>query len=88
MPMQAQRLPTKTAKRKKSVARGYDWDWIQLSRAYRKRFPLCNDCELLTPATEVHHIQKIEDRPDLRLVPSNLMALCRSCHTARTLKGE
>jgi 5-methylcytosine-specific restriction protein A len=31
-------------------------------------------------ATVVHHIQPVEDRPDLRLEPGNLMPLCRDCH--------
>ena len=32
------------------------------------------------------HIQTIEDRPDLRLVLSNLATRCDRCHFARTMK--
>jgi 5-methylcytosine-specific restriction endonuclease McrA len=42
----------------------------------------------VTAATESHHIAKIADRPDLRLDPANLMALCQSCHAIRTGRGE
>ena len=31
-------------------------------------------------ATEVHHIQPLEDAPDLGLDPDNLIAVCWSCH--------
>lgn len=32
------------------------------------------------PADDVHHIQPRAKRPDLELVDSNLMPLCRACH--------
>jgi 5-methylcytosine-specific restriction protein A len=34
-------------------------------------------------ATLVHHIQSIEDRPDLTLILSNLRSLCDACHNKR-----
>ena len=34
----------------------------------------------VTPATMVHHIVTIEERPDLRLVWENIMSLCLDCH--------
>lgn len=29
---------------------------------------------------EVHHIEKLKDRPDLLIEDSNLICLCRDCH--------
>lgn len=34
-------------------------------------------------ATVVHHIQPIEERPDLALTLSNLRSLCEACHNRR-----
>ncbi|WP_238996817.1 HNH endonuclease [Entomobacter blattae] len=39
-------------------------------------------------ATEVDHIQTVRNRPDLRLDPRNLRALCKSCHSARTMRDQ
>lgn len=44
---------------------------------------LCRECRRYgkaMPATTVHHIEHVEDRPDLALVDSNLVSLCSSCH--------
>lgn len=44
---------------------------------------LCQNCKRygrLTPATTVHHIQHLEDRPDLALDAKNLISLCAACH--------
>jgi 5-methylcytosine-specific restriction endonuclease McrA len=49
------------------------------------------DCQVqgvIRPATDVHHVAKIANHPELRLDPLNLMALCRACHATRTGKGE
>lgn len=72
-----------------SAARGYDAAWRRL-RAWFLGQPdnvICRDCERL-PATDVHHLKKVRDFPELRLDPSNLRALCHACHSARTLAGE
>jgi 5-methylcytosine-specific restriction protein A len=41
-------------------------------------------------AKQVHlqadHIQTVRDRPDLRLVLSNVKTLCSSCHSAKTMR--
>ena len=53
--------------------------------------PLCRDCAgigMVTAAAEVHHVAKVIDRPDLRLEASNLMPLCKACHSRRTARGE
>jgi 5-methylcytosine-specific restriction protein A len=48
---------------------------------------LCRACLFigrLTAATLVDHIVPISQAPDLRLVRSNLQALCASCHARKT----
>lgn len=49
--------------------------------------PLCRYClrqGRVEAATCVDHIVPISQAPDLRLVRSNLQALCASCHTRKT----
>jgi 5-methylcytosine-specific restriction protein A len=44
---------------------------------------LCRECKRYgktTPATTVHHILPIEQRPDLKLSSLNLISLCNECH--------
>lgn len=71
--------------------RGYDWQWEKFRAWYLMQFPLCADCQdeqRLTPAKEVHHKQKLTDRPDLKYEPSNLLPLCKMHHSRRTGRGE
>ena len=41
---------------------------------------LKNGMRVPVPATMVHHIKPIRERPDLQLTLSNLISLCDSCH--------
>jgi 5-methylcytosine-specific restriction protein A len=69
--------------------RGYDWTWTRLRLVVLADEPLCRFCFArgqLVPATDVDHIKSIAQRPDLRLVRSNLRPLCHSCHS--TLTGQ
>lgn len=53
--------------------------------------PLCEDCTaigIVGAATDVHHKQKLRDRPDLKYEESNLMPLCKMHHDKRTDRGE
>jgi 5-methylcytosine-specific restriction protein A len=64
----------------------YDNQWRVLSERLRAHNPICEDCVLQgrhDPSTEVHHIVPINDAPQLRLVQSNLVCLCTSCHNER-----
>jgi 5-methylcytosine-specific restriction endonuclease McrA len=66
-----------------SSSERYGSRWDRLSRAKRAVNPLCERCErheLVTAATEVHHIVKVSVRPDLKYEWSNLMSVCRTCH--------
>ncbi|HVB67960.1 MAG TPA: HNH endonuclease signature motif containing protein [Acetobacteraceae bacterium] len=74
------------AERGTACARGYDRRWRKLRAAFLLRHPLCLWCEehgTTTAAAEVDHIERIVDRPDLRLEWSNLRALCRVHHEER-----
>ena len=70
--------------RGKTTARGYGADWQRVRRVALSRDNwLCVACGKLgriTVAEEVHHIEPIERRPELRLVLSNLMSVCVPCH--------
>ena len=71
--------------------RGYGYDWQQFRARILADNPLCVDCEdagKVTPAKELHHKQKIKDRPELRLDVDNVMPLCKECHDARSARGE
>jgi len=63
-------------------------------RGYKLRhFPICEDCKI-APATEVHHVDKSWRKTrDWTLFiggvnGSNLLALCKECHSRRTRRGE
>jgi len=66
-----------------TIEAGYGWDWQQLAKRFRAEHPLCEECKkqgIATESEEVHHIVPISEAPWLRLVRSNLMALCVPCH--------
>lgn len=85
-------MPKRPDLRESAARRGYDATWAKCRAAFLRANPICHDCgaALLDQKRRghVHHVQKLADRPDLRLDWSNLMALCDSCHTARTNRGE
>jgi 5-methylcytosine-specific restriction endonuclease McrA len=52
--------------------------------------PLCELCleqDAITPATEVHHVEKLADAPERALDLSNLMGLCLHHHNSLTAQG-
>jgi 5-methylcytosine-specific restriction protein A len=77
--------------RKSAAERGYDWTWQKFRKVYLSEHPLCSDCEAegrVGAATDIHHKQKLRDRPELKYEEENLMALCKACHDKRTARGE
>ena len=71
--------------------RGYDSEWQRLRREVLLAAPLCNDCLLAgryEAATEVHHVEKVRNAAERRLDATNLMPLCKRCHSKRTRRGE
>ena len=81
-----QKAEADTAKRRKQAddrrgtahERGYDRAWARVRGAFLRAHPICNRCN--RPASTAHHIKPVEEAPDLRLLWSNLEALCRDCH--------
>ncbi len=74
-----------------AASRGYDAAWVRFRAWFIRRYPLCQDCldaRKVMPTQEVHHVKKLKDFPELRLVESNCMPLCRSHHSVRTERGE
>jgi 5-methylcytosine-specific restriction protein A len=75
--------------RQHAAARGYDYQWQKFRESYLAQHPLCMDClPIVTAATDVHHKQKLRDRPELKYEEGNLMPLCKACHDKRTARGE
>lgn len=61
--------------------------WKATRLAYLANNRLCIDCKE-EPATDVHHIVSPRvDRTKLNDT-NNFMALCHSCHSRRTARGE
>lgn len=63
--------------------------WLRLRREILTAHPLCELCQAdgyITPATEVHHVRPVEEainyigKRERMYDPSNLQALCHSCH--------
>jgi len=74
-----------------SAERGYDYRWRKVREWKLAANPLCELCfekGIVTPATMVHHIISIEERPDLRLVESNLQSCCNPCHEELEKEGR
>ncbi len=74
------------ARRGTTKQRGYGHDWRKCRERYLDDNPTCEDCEamgVVVPAVDVHHVEPIAEAPELRLEPSNLIALCKGCHRVR-----
>lgn len=75
-------------------ARGYDYDWQQLRKAYLNTHPVCecDDCLAVIDvdrdiAEVVDHRVPIESAPELRLVWSNLRAMSARHHNRHTARS-
>ena len=68
--------------------------WRKVRALKLKNDPLCEDCAehgVVTPATQVHHMQGLATHPELAFTMSNLRSLCTTCHArreARERSGE
>jgi len=63
--------------------RGYDNNWLKLSRMCLTEDPYCRYCARhgrVTLAKVSDHIIPIRIRPDLRLARDNIQSLCKLCH--------
>ena len=79
-----------TRPRESPHRRGYGAAWRK-ARAYQLRTePLCRHCATIgrvEPATEVDHVVPIR-RGGARLDPANLQALCKRCHSRKTMTQD
>src|SRR5450759_475378 len=71
-------------------SRGYGRRWQRFRTVFLSDHFLCEDCppNHPRPATEVHHVKKLRDFPELKYAEENCMALCHDCHSKRTMRGE
>ena len=70
-----------------AVHRRYGRAWKRIRDRYVAAHPLCEECKKqgkLTPTEEVHHILPLSKGGTH--AESNLMALCKSCHSAITAR--
>ena len=65
--------------------------WRRLREQFLRRYPLCGDPwgyhrrdGELVEATDVDHIKRRSDHPELEYEWTNLQALCHSCHAKKT----
>ena len=87
------RCTNKRGHKQTTRERGYGYDWQLFRKAIIEERPLCErqerkHPEVVRPSMEVHHKLKIRERPDLRLDPDNVEALCEQCHDEATAAGE
>lgn len=71
--------------------RGYDNNWLRLSRLCLTDEPYCRYCARegrVTLAQVSDHIIPIRIRPDLRLVRENIQSLCKLCHDSVKAREE
>jgi 5-methylcytosine-specific restriction protein A len=88
-PFGAPRPIERERERGSASARGYDRAWQRLRDQVLREEPLCRRCKFedrVTAAVDVHHVIDVRDRPDLRLVRSNLEPLCHSHHSSHTAR--
>jgi 5-methylcytosine-specific restriction protein A len=74
------------ARRGTPSQRGYDSHWQRVRTMFLAEHPLCVTCEAegrVVGATEVHHIKPLADGGSN--ADSNLMALCKACHSKITI---
>lgn len=85
------RRETRTKEQVAENSQIWNYRWRQFSKRYLQENPLCVDHlkdGIVYPATEVHHVKKAREYPELRYEETNLMALCHNCHARRTAAGE
>lgn len=69
----------------------YNWEWRKFRARYVKEHPLCVHClkeGKLTPTQDVDHIIAHEGNKERFWDESNLQALCKSCHSKKTMKYD
>lgn len=88
-PLRRQSQQAQDERRGSAARRGYDGRWQRIRALHLSAHPLCADCTdagRVVEATEVHH--RIALRNGGTHDESNLLSLCKSCHSTRTARGE
>lgn len=73
-----------------TAERGYGGAWQRRRKAFLATNPICVHClarEIIRPATDVDHVIPHRGNKDL-FDNGELAALCRSCHSRKTARGE
>jgi len=73
-------------RRKTTSQRGYDHDWQEASKRYRRLNPLCVQCLLVRRVRAVQcvdHIVPIHSCPELRLEVDNWCSMCIRCNSRK-----
>ena len=68
--------------------RGYDQTWARLRDQLVTLWPLCCVPGCSDPTAEIDHVVSVRERPDLRLVISNLRPMCKHHHSQRTAREQ
>ena len=55
-----------------------------LKLSIQKTCEFCSTEERPVPATEVHHLDEVQDNPTDRLLLSNCKSTCKKCHSRET----
>ncbi len=71
-------------KRPNAGSRGYDAEWQRFRARYLTGYPQCQAPGCYAQATELHHIKRVTERPDLRLNPTNIVGMCKRHHSQLT----
>jgi 5-methylcytosine-specific restriction protein A len=86
--------PTAQPIRPSPSLRGYGRDWQRARKAFLAAHPFCSgpdsECEreeMTVPAEEVDHRVAISAGGD-RFDHSNLQALCKACHSKKTVRAD
>lgn len=84
----ARKVYRSLADRPTANQRGYNYEWQQYTKAFRRDHPLCCHCE--QQATEhVDHIKAVSGPDDpLFWDQTNHQGLCHSCHSIKTAKED
>lgn len=76
------------ALRPNSVERGYDGEWQRARSMHLANHSWCSVPGCALPASDVDHVQSMQERPDLRLDPSNFRSMCHAHHAQRTARDQ
>lgn len=81
----------KPERRGSPTQRGYGERWTKTSIAFRKKHPLCGECQhqgITRPCDLVDHKIPARARPDLFWTRENWWGLCTDCHNGMKMRME